>query len=96
MTPNALVDKIIGELNRQRNEAIYAALEHHGYSKEWFFDPNHMDRIEITCISHPGDINEALIYRVDGLSLFTVVSSVHYDSQESKVYISVNVTHFEK
>jgi hypothetical protein len=84
------------EHSRQRDKAIYTALEQHGYSKEWFFDPAHMDRICITLITHPGDTNETLVYEVDGVRLFAVMSRIYFDPVEMKVNISVKVQHFEK
>ena len=96
MRAESLVDQIIENVRNKRDEAIYAALEHHGYSKEWFFDPAHMDRISITLITHPGDINEILIYEVDGVRLFSVTTSMYFDPKDMRVYKTVKVQHFEK
>ena len=95
MRAQTIVDQITREFNDRRDEAVYAALERCGYSKEWFFDPNHMDRICITLITHPLDLNETLVYSVDGVNLFAVSTYMSFDPKELKVNISVNVTYFE-
>lgn len=96
MRAETLTEQIIGEVRRQRDDAIYAALEQHGYSKEWFFAPEHMDRIGITLCTHPGDTNEVLLYEVDGVRLFAVTSRMYFDPRDMRVHISVDVQHFEK
>lgn len=95
MRAQTIVEQITREFNDRRDEAVYAALDKCGYSKEWFFDPNHMDRSSITLVTHPCDLNESLVYSVDGVNLFAVTTYMYFDPKELKVNISVNTTYFE-
>lgn len=89
-----VLENFFDNVRRRKDDMIWQALEKHGYSKEWCLDPNNNHRITIDCYAVCGETLERLVVKVDGIELFSVVTTLTIDMENMKSNIGISIVDF--